>query len=334
MNNNFNLIRLLAALQVATTHIALYFQIDYGVLQLLHPFPGVPIFFFISGYLIYGSLGRSLKGSDPWLDFFYKRFLRIYPALWLCFIVSIILAWGSGYFTSVSVSSFDFFVWALAQNTFFQFFNSEFMRGYGVGVLNGSLWTISVELQFYVLVPFVFLFSIRSGLRSTVALMVFLVGANLFHTALNGSANVVAKLFSVSFFPWLYMFLMGFLAAKYNIVVQFVQRVNFALVLSLFLVSYFLFRGFSWGNTIDPISFVLLAALVLKAAYSVPWFSRQVLRGADISYGVYIYHMPIVNFLLHVGYSGGVGFVYAFLLTLALACFSWFFFERWVLSFK
>ena len=334
MNNNFNLIRLLAALQVATTHMALYFELDYGFLQLLAPFPGVPIFFFISGYLIYGSYERSLKGVHPWWDFFYKRFLRIYPALWLCFVVSVLLVWIGGYFSSASVSSFSFLVWALAQNTFIQFFNPDFMRGYGVGVLNGSLWTVSVELQFYLLVPSIFLFLNRSGRRSVAALMAVLVGANLLYATVGASAHVMTKLFSVSFFPWLYMFLMGFLAAKYFDVAQLVQRFNFVVVLTLFLGSYFLSRGFTWGNTINPISFALLVLLVLKVAHSAPWLSRRVLGEADISYGIYIYHMPLVNFFLHVGYSGVIGFFYAFLLTVAFACFSWFFFERWVLTFK
>ena len=53
--NNFDLLRLFAAFQVATHHTLSHLNISYdesGMLALLDAIPGVPIFFFISGYLI------------------------------------------------------------------------------------------------------------------------------------------------------------------------------------------------------------------------------------------------------------------------------------------
>lgn len=38
--------------------------------------------------------------------------------------------------------------------SFVQFYNPDWLRGFGTGVLNGSLWSIPVELQYYVLLPF------------------------------------------------------------------------------------------------------------------------------------------------------------------------------------
>lgn len=34
--------------------------------------------------------------------------------------------------------------------TAFQFYTGGWLRGYGVGVPNGALWTITVDIQFYI----------------------------------------------------------------------------------------------------------------------------------------------------------------------------------------
>jgi peptidoglycan/LPS O-acetylase OafA/YrhL len=50
LDNNFNLIRLFAALQVAIVHSASYLNIDIQYLKFLDLFPGVPIFFLLAAF--------------------------------------------------------------------------------------------------------------------------------------------------------------------------------------------------------------------------------------------------------------------------------------------
>ena len=59
--NNFDLIRLLAAFQVVITHGIVHLKIDdpLSLSYVLNYFPGVIVFFTISGFLITSSLQRN-----------------------------------------------------------------------------------------------------------------------------------------------------------------------------------------------------------------------------------------------------------------------------------
>lgn len=91
--NNFDIIRLLAALQVILYHSSKHFNLSAGtffteIQSILDFFPGVPIFFTISGFLIYMSF--SNKSSDIW-KYTVNRAIRIYPALWVGIVVTLIV---------------------------------------------------------------------------------------------------------------------------------------------------------------------------------------------------------------------------------------------------
>ena len=62
-DNNFDLVRLFAAFQVALNHSIKHLKVGDGVFvavnDLLKLFPGVPIFFFVSGFLISRSFERN-----------------------------------------------------------------------------------------------------------------------------------------------------------------------------------------------------------------------------------------------------------------------------------
>ncbi|MFZ1324637.1 MAG: acyltransferase, partial [Candidatus Contendobacter sp.] len=142
-SNNFDLLRLLAATQVLVVHGIDHLYPDWIFLKyVLSFFPGVPIFFVISGFLISASYERN---PNLW-QYAQNRILRIFPALWVCLTVSIFFAMVVG---RVHFPIDKTIPWLIAQATFFQFYNPDFLRSFGVGVLNGSLWTITIELQFY-----------------------------------------------------------------------------------------------------------------------------------------------------------------------------------------
>jgi peptidoglycan/LPS O-acetylase OafA/YrhL len=81
-HNNFDIVRLLAALQVLQEHSAYWLNLPRPewFIYLAGLFPGVPIFFIVSGFLVTTSY---LFGAGGTVAFFARRMLRIYPALWV-----------------------------------------------------------------------------------------------------------------------------------------------------------------------------------------------------------------------------------------------------------
>jgi peptidoglycan/LPS O-acetylase OafA/YrhL len=343
--NNFDLLRLIAALQVALNHSAQHLQASsHGgvIFELSSLFPGVPIFYFISGFLI----SRAFENNPVVNEFALNRILRIYPALICCLLVSILMVWMTGYFSSVHVSIASLFKWLLAQVSIGQFYNPDFLRGYGVGVLNGSTWTITVELQFYLLVPVLYaLLALDHGSRAQsnrrllLLAAVFLLANQAYVLgASRHAADLWYKLAGVSFVPWFYMFLSGVLAQRNFSVIRSYLGGRFPVALITYCALVWPLSsivGWSLGNDLNPLFFCALVLLTFAAAFSHAGLSDSVLHRNDISYGMYLYHMPVANLLLALGLGGtSSSLALALGATLLLALFSWFVVEKPVLRLK
>ena len=335
-NNNFNLIRLLAALQVLTVHALFHFGYDGPLVSALEIVPGVPVFFFMSGYLICTSYRRMReRGLVP---FFTNRFLRIYPALWVCVAVSTLAVALTGFYASQVVAPHRFVLWLLGQATFFQFYNPDFMRPFGVGVLNGALWTITVELQFYMLAPL--LFHLLERRRALLLILFGLSMATNLYLGHTDRSALSMKLLQVSFVPWVYMFMVGFVAAFFDRVADSVKRIPFWILVPPFLLSMFVVGTYeaNASNRINPLSFAILSAVLLRLSTTrlpVLRSAQRFVANSDFSYGVYLYHMPVINMLIFLGWtSSGIGGGLAFTATMVAAALSWYLVERPSLRYK
>ena len=340
--NCLDFIRLLAALQVMVLHSFEFtmHSITHSLFfEIIRLFPGVPIFFFISGYLI----TRSYERAPNLMSYFRNRVLRIFPALMVCVFLNLLLVASTGYFAEKNVSFFDVTVLYLAKTTIFQFYNPDFMRSFGDGVLNGSLWTICVELQFYIVTPILYkLFSLKKdvGIGKIIAIMFFLVFANrlLYLTIGEYGDSIVWKLYRVSFIPWLYMFLTGFVVQRYfTFFSKFLENISTSkLVLSYTVFALvLLWANLNFGNSIPPYVFFPLVIVVFRLSYFKPNFFNRLLRGNDISYGIYIWHMPFINQLLYLDSEiSAVEVIKVLLLTVIVAFLSWVLLEKRILRLK
>jgi peptidoglycan/LPS O-acetylase OafA/YrhL len=335
--NNFNLIRFIAAFQVLIVHSASHFNLQFKFINYIKCFPGVPIFFFLSGYLISKSYINKKKYGN--LIFFKNRVLRIYPALIACVLITSSFIFATDYFNKINFSYYKFFLWVFAQSSFFQTYNPSFMREFGVGVFNGSLWTIFVELQFYIITPILFMFFKKS---KTIIFTIFIISifANIYIKLFYDWNNIYFKLFYTSSLPWLYIFMIGFLMHQFKFLNDLASKNNIFLLLFLYILSINFIGDFSYNssNSINPISVFILSLLILKFStidLRLPNKINVLLSKYDISYGTYIYHMPIINFLIYLDvFNQQTNFILTILLSITFSILSWIFIEKKFLKYK
>lgn len=327
--NNFDLIRLLAASQVAIGHFSHYFEIGGPIFGALSYFPGVPIFFLISGFLITASYANSVSKSGSLIPFYWNRVLRLVPGLWVCVLLSLAIIFVSGYQIDSSLEK----IWFWAGSMFITpYYTPSFLEGYGTGSFNGSLWTVAVEIQFYLLTPIIYLLLVSYRKLFVVLFLAFVYFAAIRFDVY--SSPLIQKVFEITFLPWISMFLVGAYLACSPAVYKKIMSVPFGVYVVLYALSVMLSETINLptGNNMNALSFLFLSGVVMKLSTmdALSKFSPS----ADLSYGIYIIHMPIVNFLIFREVSGYWGFFLAAIVTVAYGAISWYLVERPALSLK
>ena len=311
--NNFDLIRLVAAIQVMLFHGFSFFDMNVrwqkdfqmGVYLL----PGVPIFFTISGFLIFQSLERNRSNLKK---YFINRALRIYPALNVCLAFTILLMTVARQIDWPLVFSTNFLSWFFAQISFFQFYKIPEFADWGVGHPNGSLWSISVEVQFYLVLPLLFLYLLKENLSLKkknlilLTLVVISIFFNYWVTQCFKGSEILKNLLGLFILKYLYFFCSGILIhlnfdflRKYLVGKAWIWIPLFIIFTIIFRNWFHLFENVYETNFAGILGEIILSLATISAAYSAPWLSARILNGNDLSYGIYIYHMPIFNYFYH-----------------------------------
>jgi peptidoglycan/LPS O-acetylase OafA/YrhL len=346
-DNNFDLVRLFAALQVVLfhgyEHLHLPSQLLNSVVYSLRFFPGVPIFFAISGFLVFATYDYNpdLK------NYFRNRFLRIYPGLWACLLITIGILSAFGYINFATVFSKQFWLWIVTQASFLQFYTPVILRHFGVGNPNGALWTIPVEISFYIFIPFIFWLFKRIRISRNAWILIWMamsVAYNIYYQPYKFQAERpdLVKLMGVTIGPYLFYFLLGSLAyTNWDKIRKWYEGKGllwlaiYGIYCIVFCIWLQKFHTGYWTNFYHFISVFLLSQTVLSVAYTKRGLSNRILKKNDLSFGLYIYHMPVINLLLALGYEGNnFSIAIVIIITTALAYVSWRFVERPALLLK
>ena len=109
-------------------------------------FIGVHLFFFLSGFVITFPFVRAQLAGEPlptWVHFFWRRFIKIVPS----YVLSIAIAYAIGY---AALVRFHAPVWQEVV-THLLFIHTWWQDTYGS--INGVLWTLAIEVEFYLIFP-------------------------------------------------------------------------------------------------------------------------------------------------------------------------------------
>ena len=320
-----DLLRLIFATQVVMSHTAEHMGL--GIPEIIGHFPGVPAFFFVSGFLIYASY---LHASGR--RYFENRLLRLYPGLVLvtlggAAVVLIAHGWKS-FFDNFSI----FIVWFFAQTTLGQAYNPSLFMDVGVGVINGSLWTITVEILFYLSIPIIVWMEGRFRFTVVVLLVLSFLTYSVFPLLFTEHiyrGKTLYDFISLTPIAWGWMFGLGILTVKYFDQVRPWLKYFPLMIIPLAIMMFLgegLFFGAS-GNRLGLVYFLCYVCLILWLAFAVP----SLRLSFDLSYGVYVWHMPIINLLLVLGVSN---IPLAWALIFVIAGLSWFLVESPMLKLK
>ena len=335
--NNFTFIHLCIGLKVVLSHSMRYFGIQdtlaYDVIRL---FPSVPIFFIASGFLVSASLSRS----KSYTDYIKGRILRIYPALYASLGMSLIIMF-SLYSPDIEFKKFIF--WLLGQLTIFQYYNPDFFRGYGMGVMNGSLWSVSVQMQFYLVLPLI-LYCVKQyrNYALWIGLFVALMLANyIFYSFFKDATNrklLIVKLSHITVLPHLFLFLTGvFFQHNLDLINRYLKN-NFFVFAILYIICAIISAklGLRYqGAEFNPVLALCLSLAMFSFAYSYRHIFANIGKGYDISYGLYVYHMPIINMFMVLNiFSPYLNTVFTVLVSVIIATLSLKFLEKPIMQLK
>jgi len=257
----------------------------------------IVIFFLISGFLITGSYLRtpSLK------KFFEKRARRLLPL----YVLVILLCTFSGAFIS-TYSFHDYFTspqlysYLLANFSFLNFlepclpgvFTSELLPFCSV---NGALWTLKIEIAFYLTVPIILYFVSRMKRKYILLGIFYVLGISyraFFIYYYEKTGNPIYEILSRQYPTFLSYFSIGI--ALYYYFDIFIKKKWYFFIAGVIII---ICEGHLNVHILYPFG---IACILFTIAYSIKSlnnFGKQ----TDASYGVYIFHFPIISYVTSIG---------------------------------
>lgn len=292
--NSFNAVRMLCCLIVIIRHCFDLNMIKSRGVLILDSHVAVCVFFILSGFWVL----KSFLSSKDVKTFYIKRIKRLYP-LYVCSILFFILLCSffseknqMDYFKSIDLYKYLF--WNLITMNFLQpTLPGVFLNNPYVNTVNGALWTIKVELGFYIILPLLILIAkkLKTVKKNIIFFSTIYILSVIYRMCFNLFPNQLGR----------FIFLRDQLPAymSYFIIgmMFYIFWNYFSAKLIWFILPSILFFVVHYFTTTEIFLPISLGIIVLFVSTRFSIFNR-IGKPYDYSYGMYLSHFPMIQLMI------------------------------------
>ncbi len=325
--------------------VAILLVFGYHCAELPLGWTGVDLFFVLSGFLITGKLVQAHGSSTYFRNFYLRRILRICPLYYALLAITLIITFLPHYSSRDSIidlRNMQGYYWTFTLNFY------EALHGWPRNSIFLPVWSLCVEVQFYLIWPLVVLFMLKGNgrfMKVLPALILFALAFRIFA----GHFITMKPLYQYVLLP---SRIDGFaLGSLLYLVLQkgkehWRKYIHIAGIMAFIgLVTIWIYKDFQWGShdpvvsrygyTLDAIVWCWLLYISVASRSSI-WkkilSSGAMVNTGKYSYAAYLFHIPVYVGLgkvlpydsIHPMLMAAI----TFLLTFLLAYISYHFYEK------
>lgn len=296
--NNFDFLRFLFAVFVVISHAyplsgssenaQWIYQLTNGQIVLARI--GLDGFFIISGFFIF----KSLQRSKNIYNYFQKRVLRLFPALLVVLLITILLA--PYVYEGIIPFHENIEVYTYLPNNISLYNFQPVIKGIfdknPYHSINGSLWTIRYEFSLYMALSILCFFRKKVWLIKLLLLACFIILIIVYTFFLDRFAgSSICGMLGYEILDLGIFFVCGSVLAAFDF-----EKIHSN---SLLVVVFFILIFSIYFNFYSIVKHTTLPIIILLIGFKpLPFFSTFGKMG-DMSYGIYIYSFPVQQTLMY-----------------------------------
>jgi peptidoglycan/LPS O-acetylase OafA/YrhL len=262
----------------------------------------VPLFFLISGYCIHASNIKYVKLNTPLplKEYYRRRFLRIYPAYFFALLFA--LAVNYLILPHYKPNNYDLLI---------HFFSLQGFTVAYFNTINIVLWTISIELAFYVIYPLFYYVRIKHNLNYALAFTFVVSCLSITYFQIKGAISLPQHFFVFNL--WFAWCCGAFLADKRMLTALDLKKPGYLFSYFIILIACIYLNSTPNNPAIltdqfnilfwtAPMLFILSKENWLRGKQNL-WLVKIIAAIGLSSYSLYLLHEPLIYFKNYLAHS-------------------------------